>query len=350
MLICDLRSDTVTRPCTAMRAVMAAAEVGDDVYREDPTVLALEQRVSELLGKERALFVPSGTMANQLALMLHTQRGDEIVIGEGTHCAWYESGAAAALSGVQMAVAGRGGLFGAADLERAIKPNAYWLPRTSLVVCENTHNRAGGRVFPLDRLQEVTGAAKARGLAVHLDGARLWNAHVASGTSLAAFAACADTVSVCFSKGLGAPVGSALAGPAELMDRALRLRRMLGGSMRQSGVLASAALFALDRNLDKLREDHEKARRFAEQVAGARGARTDVEAVETNIVNIQLDGIDENAVIAAAKSAGVLIGSIAPGVLRAVFHLDVAPEAVERAATALVKAIEQCQAAQGACT
>lgn len=347
MLICDLRSDTVTRPSEGMRRAMAAAEVGDDVYREDPTVRALEERVAALLGKEGSLFVPSGTMANQLALMLHTRRGDDVVIGEGTHSAWYESGAAAALSGVQLTVAGRGGLFDAEELAAAIKPSAYWLPRTSAVIVENTHNRAGGRVFPLARLRAVSQHARDAKLAVHLDGARLWNASVASGTPVAAFAACADTVSVCFSKGLGAPVGSALSGDRDRMAEALRLRRMLGGSMRQAGVLAAAALYALSENLERLTEDHQKAQRFARIVGETRRVNVDLARVETNIVNVELRGVDENAVIAAAKDRGVLIGSIAPGVLRAVFHLDVPPSRVEEAARAVADAIESQPDAEG---
>lgn len=337
----DLRSDTVTRPSAAMRRAMAEAEVGDDVYGEDPSVKRLEERVASLLGKERALFVPSGTMANQIALMLHTRHGDEIVIGEGTHCAMFEAGAAAALSGVQLAVAGRGGLFDVEELEAAIRPTAYWLPKTSLMVVENTHNRGGGRVFPLERLQRVSEHARSRGLSVHLDGARLWNASAESGTSVADYARTADTVSVCFSKGLGAPVGSALAGPAELMASALRTRRMLGGSMRQSGILAAAALHALDVNLPRLREDHEKARALARGLSGVRGAAVDVAAVETNIVNITLSGPDPDRVIALARDKGVLLGSIAPGVLRAVTHLDVSAEAMEHAATLLAQAISE---------
>lgn len=337
----DLRSDTVTRPSPGMRSAMANAEVGDDVYGEDPTVQRLERRVAEMLGKERALFVPSGTMANQLALLLHTRPGDEVVIGEGTHCALFESGAAAALSGVQLAVAGRGGLFDAAELEAAIQPDAYWLPRTSLVVVENTHNRGGGRVFPLDRLTRVSELARARGLAVHLDGARLWNASAASGVALADWARRADTVSVCFSKGLGAPVGSALVGPAELLTRALRLRRMLGGSMRQSGVLAAAALHALDENLPRLAEDHAKAQLLAQGLAGVEGCRVDARAVETNIVNIELVGPSADAVIALAKDKGVLVGSIARATLRAVTHLDVSLEATKRAAALLAEAISE---------
>ncbi len=339
MLPVDLRSDTVTKPSAAMRRAMADAEVGDDVYGEDPTVQQLERRVAELLGKERALFVPSGTMANQIALMLHTRPGDEVVIGEGTHCAEFESGATAALSGVQLAVAGRGGLFDVDDLEAAIRPSAYWLPNTSVLVVENTHNRGGGRVFPLATLRAVCDHARTRGLAIHLDGARLWNASAASAVSAADFARGADTVSVCFSKGLGAPVGSALAGPAELMLRALRLRRMLGGSMRQSGILAAAALFALDKNRGRLPEDHANAQVIARALAGLPGCRVDPATVETNIVNIGLDGPSTDRVIAAAKERGVLISSIAPRTLRAVTHLDVTPEGAEHAGAVLAETI-----------
>lgn len=343
MVPIDLRSDTVTRPTPAMRQAMASAEVGDDVYGEDPSVQELERRVADLLGKERALFVPSGTMANQIALMLHTRRGDEVVIGEGTHCAEYESGAAAALSGVQLAVAGTGGLFEVAELEAKIRPGAYWLPRTSLLVVENTHNRGGGRVFPLARLRAVTDHARARGLAVHLDGARLWNAAAASGVGLEDFARTADTVSVCFSKGLGAPVGSALAGPRDLLERAVRLRRMLGGAMRQSGVLAAAALFALEHHRARLAEDHDHAQLLARGLEGVPGARVDPARVDTNIVNIELDGPSAEPVIARARELGVLISSIAPRFLRAVTHLDVSREAATRAAAALGAAITDCQ-------
>ncbi len=200
MKLIDLRSDTVTRPSAEMRAAMAAAEVGDDVYGEDPSVRELEARVAELVGKPRALFVPSGTMANQIALMLQTRRGDEVIVGEGAHCQCFESGAAAALSGVQFSVAGTGGLFDADQLERAIQPDAYWLPRTSLVAIENTHNRAGGRVWPQAEVIAIAERARSRGLALHLDGARLWNASIASGRPLAELARPFDTVSVCFSK------------------------------------------------------------------------------------------------------------------------------------------------------
>ncbi len=323
---------------------MATAEVGDDIYGEDPTVRALEERVAGMLGKERALFVPSGTMSNQLALMVQTRRGDEVVIGEGSHCAWFESGAAGALSGVQISVAGQGGLYDVADLEAAVKPAQFYMPRTSLIVIENSHNRSGGRVFPLAAAERVAARARELGLAVHLDGARLWNAAVASGESLERLAAPADTVSVCFSKGLGAPVGSALVGPTALLEEALRCRRMLGGAMRQSGILAAAALYALDENLDRLAEDHEKARDFARLLAGVRGARVDLERVETNIVNVVVERAPEAVVLERAKARGVLLGTIAPRTLRAVMHLDVSAGDVRSAAEVLAAVIEEADA------
>jgi len=326
-----------------MREVMASSEVGDDVYREDPTVSRLEARVAELLGKEHALFVPSGTMANQIALLLHTRPGDEVIIAEGTHCAVFESGAAAALSGVQFSVAGSGGRIRVDELERAVQPDAYWLPRSRLVVLENTHNRSGGKLFPLPELEAVSDAARERGLGVHLDGARLWNASVASGVPLARYARAADTVSVCFSKGLGAPVGSALVLSREHYPRALRLRRMLGGAMRQSGVLASAALFALEHNLERLAEDHSNAQALARGLTGVPGARVDPGAVESNIVNIELSGPSAENVIAAARNRGVLLGSIARNTLRAVTHLDVSRADCLVAAEALALAIEEAK-------
>jgi threonine aldolase len=336
----DLRSDTVTRPSPAMRAAIAAAEVGDDVYGEDPSVAALERRVAELCGKEQALFVPSGTMANQIAIALHTRRGDEVIVGEGAHCQFFESGAAAALSGVQFATAGSGGLFDAADVQAQIKPSAYYLPRTALVAVENTHNRAGGRIFPQANVTRIAELAKNRGLGLHLDGARIWNASAATGRALSELAGPFDTVSVCFSKGLGAPVGSALCADAERIAGARRLRRMLGGAMRQAGLLAAAALYALEHNLGRLAEDHENARLLAQKMARVQGARVELERVETNIVNVLLDCADADRVIRVAAEQGVLCGTIAPKTLRLVTHLDVSRSDVERAAETLARAIE----------
>jgi len=339
MDLIDLRSDTVTQPTPAMREAMARAEVGDDVYGEDPTVLELERRVAKLLGKERALFVPSGTMGNQLALLVHTRPGDEVIIGEGAHCACYESGAGAAWSGVQFAVAGKGGLFNADEMEAALEPPAYYLPNSSLVAVENTHNRAGGRVFPQERIVGIAERARRHGLALHLDGARLWNAAAASGRPLDELAAPFDTVNVCFSKGLGAPVGSALAGSDELIGRAHRFRKMLGGGMRQAGILAAGALYALEHHRERLAEDHRAARAIAEIVGQVPGARVDLDAVETNIVNIGLARARADAVIEAARERGVLISSIAPHALRGVTHLDVSGEQARRAAETLAEAI-----------
>ncbi|MEZ4224119.1 MAG: low-specificity L-threonine aldolase [Polyangiaceae bacterium] len=338
----DLRSDTVTRPSEAMRRAMAEAEVGDDVFGEDPTVRKLETRVASLLGKERALFVPSGTMSNQLALMVQTNRGDEIVVGEGTHLCWFESGAAAALSGVQHVVAGAGGLFDDKELLAAIKPEAYYYPRTRLVVMENTHNRSGGRVFPLDMMRKVSAAARAHGLAVHLDGARLWNAMVTSGDSLADLASVADTVSVCFSKGLGAPLGSALVGTQSLLTRAHRFRRMLGGAMRQAGIVAAAALHALDHNLSRLREDHDNARAFADALGDSAHVEVDLTTVQTNMVNVRLTSSAEASVIERCSAEGVLLTSIAPRTLRAVFHLHVQRADALHAAQVLRDAAKSC--------
>ncbi len=276
---------------------------------------------------------------------MHTRRGDEVIIGEGAHCAWYESGAAAAWSGVQFAVAGKGGLFDADEMEAALKPPAYYLPHSALVAVENTHNRAGGRVFPQDQVDRVAERARHHGLALHLDGARLWNAAVASGLAVDQLAAPFDTVSVCFSKGLGAPVGSALAGSDELIGRAHRFRKMLGGGMRQAGILAAGALYALEHHRERLAEDHRAARAIASVVASAPGARVDLAAVETNIVNIGLEGVRADAVVEAARERGVLISSIAPGALRGVTHLDISAEQARRAAEALAEAI--ASAAEG---
>jgi threonine aldolase len=336
----DLRSDTVTRPTAAMREAMARAEVGDDVFGEDPTIHALEAEVARVTGKESALFVSSGTMGNQIAIALHTQPGDEVIVGEGAHVVFYESGAGAALSGVQFAVAGRGGLFDADAMEERIQPRTDWSPRTTLVCVENTHNRAGGRVFPHDIAEEIARRARGHGLGLHLDGARIWNASVATGRSVAELSAPFDTVSVCFSKGLGAPVGSALAAPREWIARARRIRKRWGGGMRQAGILAAGALHALQHHHERLAEDHAKARRFATHLAAVPRATVELAAVETNIVNVELDPpLAAATVVAGARARGLLVNATAPRRLRVVMHLDVAPGDVDRAAELLALAI-----------
>ena len=334
----DLRSDTVTRPTPAMRDAMARAEVGDDVFGDDPTVHALEEETARLVGKEAALFVTSGSMGNQLAVAVLTQPGDEIVVGEGAHLVFYEAGAGAAVNGVQFAVAGSGGLFTADEMEQRIHPPAYWSPRTSMVAVENTHNRAGGRIFPQKDAIAIADRAKARGLAAHLDGARIWNASVATGLSPKDLAAPFDTVSVCFSKGLGAPVGSAFCGTRAHVERARRFRKMWGGGMRQAGVLCAAALHALEHHRERLADDHANARRFAEAMAKAPGARVDLAGVETNIVNVDVDAPGE-AVAAKAKELGLLVNASGPKRIRVVTHLDVSAEQVAEGAKVLAKAI-----------
>ncbi|HQP34306.1 MAG TPA: GntG family PLP-dependent aldolase [Polyangiaceae bacterium] len=344
--IIDLRSDTVTRPTPEMRKAMADAEVGDDVFGEDPTVARLEEKVASLLGKEAALFVTSGTMANQLAILLQTRRGDEIIVSAGAHCAWYESGAAAALAGVQPVSVGTDGLFTIDDVERSIKPSFDWYPRTSLVAFENTHNRGGGRVWPRAQLEQVAAFARGRGLAVHLDGARIWNAAVATGDAPAAIAAPFDTVSACFSKGLGAPVGSALCSTRERITAARKLRKMLGGGMRQAGVIAAGALHALDHHRDRLALDHGNARVIARIMGEVPGAVVDVRSVETNIVMIDLPSLDAERVARQAAERGVLVSVFGPHRLRAVTHLDVARTAEEgarRLASAVIAANGGCE-------
>jgi threonine aldolase len=329
----DLRSDTVTLPTAAMRKAMADAPLGDDVFREDPTVKALEERTAELIGKEAALFVPSGTMANQIALLCHTRPGDEVICGQGSHCVAYESGAAAAWSGVQMREVGRGGLFGAADVQAAIQPDAYHLPRTRLVIVENTHNRSGGRIFPQSDVEAIAAIARERGLSLHLDGARIWNAAVAIGQPPNELCAPFDTVSVCFSKGLGAPVGSAICGARVRIDDALRFRKMLGGGMRQAGMIAAGALHALDHHRARLADDHQAAAQLAAALGQLEGV--EVARVDTNIVNVEVP-IDAATVVKRALEHDVLFFAVGPSTVRLVTHLGVSGRGFDACLAALV--------------
>ncbi len=323
----DLRSDTVTKPTREMRAAMAAAEVGDDVYREDPSARALEERTAAILGKEAALFVPSGTMANQIAMMLHCRPGDEVVAPRDAHVRLYESGGAAAWAGVQVVEAGSAGILDAADLDSVAQTtDAYYLPRTRLLVVENTHNRAGGRVVPEAALERVTARARALGLALHLDGARIWNAAAATGRPESELARPFDTVSACFSKGLGAPAGSVIAGTRDAVREALRIRKRLGGGMRQVGILAAGALFALEHHRGRIAQDHVSARAFAEALAGAPGLEIDLARVETNIVVFASRRIAPAELAARAESRGVRISPFGGELVRAVTHLDVSRE------------------------
>jgi threonine aldolase len=339
----DLRSDTVTLPSPGMRQAMAAAPVGDDQYGEDPSVNRLQDRIAELLGKEAALFVPSGTMANQIGLKILTRPGDEVILGDEAHIVWHESGAGAANSGVQFTVVGRGGLFTADDLRAAYKPPGHIvLPPTTLVALENTHNRGGGIVFPQNDAVAVCAVARELGMASYLDGARLFNTAAASGRPLAEPATPFDVVSVALSKGLGCPVGSLIAGRREHIALAVRARRMFGGAMRQSGILAAAGLWALDHNFERLIDDHGNARLLAERLAGCRGVTLDLKTVQSNIVIFHMEegAPDAATVVARAQEAGVLVSAFGTRTVRAVTHLDVSGEQCRQAGDLLAKVIE----------
>jgi threonine aldolase len=334
----DLRSDTVTRPTAAMRAAMASAPVGDDQYGEDPTVNALQERLAAMLGKEAALWLPSGTMANQVALRVLTRPGDEVIVSRECHAGWHETGGAAANAGVQLHEIGRSGVFTAEEVDEAIKPRGLPVfPPTTLLEIENTHNRSGGVVFPQQEVTRVCALARARGLATFLDGARLWNASIASGLTEAELSAPFDLVAVAFSKGLGAPGGSLLAGSRELVAAATRHRRMLGGAMRQAGIFAAAALHGVEHHRERLAQDHRNARLLAEALAASPQVVLDLATVQTNIVVLHLaqGAPDAATLVAQARERGVLLNAFGPRTVRAVTHLDVSTEQVGRAAQTL---------------
>lgn len=341
----DLRSDTVTRPTPAMREVIAAAEVGDDVYGDDPTANELEERTAELLGKEAAVFMPTGTMSNQVALRTHTEPGDLVLIDRRAHIITSEGGGAAAISGVTMRhLEGTHGIFSATavveSLARAHPFNPTTLaPPATLLCVENTHNSGGGAVWPLDQLRSVCAAGREHGLALHLDGARLWHASAASGVSEREYAEPFDTVNVCFSKGLGAPIGSALAGPRDLIQRARRFKQQLGGGMRQAGIIAAAALYALEHHLPDLARDIENARRFAEGLAERDGLTVDVDRVQSNIVRFEV-AMDAGAFASTCHARGVHMLPDGAHGMRAVFHRDVDAGDVSDALAALDAALE----------
>ena len=340
----DLRSDTVTRPSPAMRAAIAAAPVGDDQFGEDPTVNKLQERIAVLLGKEAALWLATGTMANQVALRVLTRPGDDVIVSRGSHAVWHETGGSAANAGVQFTEIGSGGLFDASEFIAACKPRAHIIyPPTTLVEIENTHNRAGGVIMPKDTATQVCAAARERAVATYLDGARLWNAAAATGDSLAELAGPFDLVAVALSKGLGAPGGSLLAGTRDVIERCVRYRRMFGGAMRQVGIFAAAGLYALDHNLARLAEDHEHAKLFARRLAGSERVVLELGTVQTNIVVFGLSerAPDAHSIVAEARRRGVLIYAFGPKTIRAVTHLDVSRQQCERAADILLDLIGQ---------
>lgn len=342
MRIVDLRSDTLTKPSPEMRQAMARAEVGDDVFGEDPTVNQLQERVAELLGKEAALFVASGTMGNQIAIKCHTRPGDEVICEENCHNFNYECGGAAFLSGVQSRpLPGFRGMITAEQVEEAVRPKDHHFPQTRLVALENTHNRAGGTIFPLHEIARIAQVAKAHQLKMHLDGARLWNAHVATGIPLHEYAQYVDSVSLCFSKGLGAPVGSILVGSKEIINEAHRYRKIYGGGMRQAGILAAAAIYALDHNIDRLSEDHSRARQIAEALNGFQSVNVDLEATQTNIVIADFADTGNEAGAIAQKLAeqGLLSIAFSKSKIRFVTHLDVNDDDMECAVDVIKKVL-----------
>jgi threonine aldolase len=340
--IIDLRSDTVTRPTPGMRAAIQAADVGDDCFNEDPTVHRLQDKFAAMLGKEAALYVPSGTMSNQTCIKAHTQPGDELICETTCHIYNFEAGGPAALSGVTCrTIEGDYGILDVSQLEGKVRPVNDHLVRTRLVCLENTHNRGGGRIYPIDKIQAISEWAHANGLLMHLDGARLFNAVVATGIPAPQWARHFDSVSVCFSKGLGAPIGSALAGTREFVTKARRVRKLLGGSMRQAGVAAAGALYALENHITRLTEDHKHAQVIAAAIADTPGLRLDPADVQTNLIFFEVDpdlGTSRD-VAAALKQRGILVQTPGTHVMRACTHLDVSATQAERVAETIRQAV-----------
>ncbi|KAF0812481.1 L-allo-threonine aldolase [Andreprevotia sp. IGB-42] len=336
----DIRSDTVTQPTPAMRSAMANAEVGDDVYGDDPTVPALEARAAELVGKDAALFVPTGTFGNQLALFTHCQHGDEVILGEETHIVWHEVGAAAVIAGVNLRpVPTLLGELAPADITRRVRPAGdIHLPRTGLVCLENAHSN--GRALPLANMQACHAAAKAAGLPIHLDGARVFNAATALGVAASEIAACADTVMFCLSKGLAAPIGSILAGPADFIDAARKRRKLLGGGWRQAGMLAAAGLIALDDMRLRLADDHAHARQLAALLDGLPGITVRHDQLDINMVWFDVAShIDVPRLMAALQTAGIKANPPEDGVMRLVTHWQIDAAAVEKIAATIATSL-----------
>jgi len=331
----DLRSDTVTKPTEAMRQAMARADVGDDVYGEDPTVNRLQDMVATMFGKKAALFVPSGTMANQIAIRLHSQPGQEVIVESKSHIVRYEQGAAGALAGVQLHwVVGTRGLISADQVEAAVRPNEPHTIQTALICLENTHNSGGGTIYPLATIERIRAVANTHGIPMHLDGARLFNAIVATTLPPGSYAQHFETLSVCLSKGLGAPAGSLLMmNDLTLLDKAKRLRRMYGGAMRQSGILAAAGIYALEHHIGRLKVDHDHAKQLARRLQQIPTVKINPQDVDTNIVIFDVIGhhLTPPAIVAALKQEGVLINAIGGASFRAVTHLNISSAMTEEA-------------------
>ena len=322
----DFRSDTITRPTPAMRQAMADAVVGDDQYGEDPTVTRLEARSADLMGKEAAVYVPSGTMGNVAAMMAHCGRGDEAIIGDESHIYWFESGSPAALGGITQFVlpTEMDGTIDPARMEAAVRADRAGYPRTKVICIENTHNRRSGRALPISYMQQVADVSRRAGVPIHLDGARIFNAAAALGVSAADIAAHVDSVQFCLSKALAAPVGSVVAGSAEFIERVRRQRKLLGGAMRQSGVIAAAGLVAMDTMIERLPEDHARAKRLATGLATIPGISLDPDTVETNIVVFRIEpALDQVGVVDQLRERGLLVSNYGAVGLRMVTHVDV---------------------------
>lgn len=340
--IVDLRSDTVTKPSEEMREAMATAEVGDDVFADDPTINRLQEKVAKLLGKEAAIYVPSGSMANQTSIRAHTQPGDEIICHAESHIYHYEAGAPAGLSGCSLRLLpGDRGLFTADDVRAAIRSTDSHFPQSTLILIENTHNRGGGTIWPVAEIARIREVANEYNLKMHLDGARLMNACVATGHKPTEYTQYFDTVSICFSKGLGAPVGSTVASTKDMIRRVHRFRKMFGGGMRQGGIVAAGALYALENNIDRLADDHANAKRLAQAIADMPDVSIDVGSVQTNLVYFEVEASTGTAktLCATLHEQGVRMLPVGPQRVRAVTHLDVSADDIERAIDTMKKVL-----------
>jgi threonine aldolase len=331
----DLRSDTVTKPSEQMRRAMMEAEVGDDVYSEDPTVNKLQDKIAEMFQKEAALFVPSGTMGNEICIKLHTQPGDEIIVESDSHIFVYETAAPSLLAGVQMfPISGKRGVITADQIKKAIRPSAYYLPKTKLICLENTHGRSAGSIIPINEIEEIFGLARTEKIKMHLDGARLWNASVAANIPFHKYAQYFDSISVCFSKGLGAPIGSMIIGTRQDIEEARKYRKIFGGGMRQVGILAAAALYSIENNIKRLTEDHQNAKYFYSKLSQIKKLKINPEEIQTNMVIIDISdtGKTQSDVLKMLRSRGVLLTPERDNSIRAVMHLDVERNEIDKAA------------------
>lgn len=332
MIFIDLRSDTVTKPSKAMLEAMLTAKLGDDVFEEDPTVNELQEKCAKLTGKEAALFVTTGVMGNQLAIKCHTIPGDEVIVESESHILNYETGSPAVISNIQLlAIKGDMGILRADEIEKYIRTSEYYFPVTKLICLENTHNRAGGVIQPVEVISEISELAKESGIKLHLDGARIFNACVETGVSIREYADYFDSVSFCFSKGLGCPIGSILCGDKDFIEMARKWRKILGGGMRQSGILAAAAIYSLDNSVERLKEDNDNAKLFAYEISKLHGINVDLKSVQTNIVIFSSTIFQKNVFMNKAKEKGLLISSGSYDNMRVVFHCDVSKKEAMKA-------------------